>query len=169
MPIFPDAEDKPSKRDLLKVNIGPGRNCMDMLCKACYCGVMIFPGLPNTISVQQEMDPNYSLSKSTTWRNLDAIAMRCFARKEPICLTLSTIGLIVYGGVCSQTGVVCEDAVAKAFSTKRNLGSWAAVRAVPFTMQCLSNPKVRHDGNNESNTKFNKYQIIQSKNNFSCT
>ena len=62
-----------------------------------------------------------------------------------------------------------RDAVAKAFLIERNLGSWASVQAVAFTMQCLSNPKVRHDGNNKSNPEFDKYQIIQSKNNFSCT
>ena len=36
-------------------------------------------------------------------------------------------------------------------------------------MQYLSDPKVQHDGNNESNPEFNKNQIIQSKNDFSCT
>ena len=74
--------------------------------------------------------------------------MRCFVRKKLIGLTLSTIGLIVYDGVCSQTGVVCEEAAAKAFSTKRNLGSWAAVGAVPFTMQCLSDRLEHKLGNN---------------------
>ena len=169
MPLFLDVEDKSSKGVLLRFDSGPGPNCMKMLCKARYCGVMIFSGLPNASSVQQETDRNYDLFKSMTQRNLDAIAMRCFERKEPIGLSLSTIGLIVYGKVCSQTGVVCKDVVAKAFSTKRNLGSWAAVRAVPFRMQCLSDPQVRHDGNNKSDPEFNKYQIIQSKNCFSCT
>ena len=56
-------------------------------------------------------------------RNLDVIVMRCFAKKEPIKLTISTIGLIVYGRVCWQIGVVCKDAVKTAFSTERNLGN----------------------------------------------
>ena len=169
MPLFPDTEDKPGKCVLLKVDIRPGRNYMDMMCKAPYRGIMIFRGLPNATSVQQETDHNCGLFKSMTQRNLDSIVTRCFARKEPIGLTSSTIGLIVYGKVCLQTGVVCKDAVAKAFSTKRNLGNWAAVKDVPFMMQCLSDPMVCHDGNNKSNPKFDKYQIIQSKNDFSCT
>jgi hypothetical protein len=58
MPLFPDVEDKPGKCVLLKVDSGPGRNCMDILCKARYCSIMIFPGLPNVTSVEQETDHN---------------------------------------------------------------------------------------------------------------
>ena len=76
---------------------------------------------------------------------------------------ISTIGLIVYGGVYLQTGVVCEDAI------DSYLGSRAAVGTVPFTMQCLSNPNVlHHDGANKSDPKFDKYQIIQSRKRYSC-
>ena len=71
-------------------------------------------------------------------QNLDAIASRCFANKVPISLSTSTIGLIAYGGACPQTGVVCKDAVAEAFSVESNLASWAAVGAVPFTMRNAS-------------------------------
>ncbi len=78
---------------------------------------------------------------------------------EPIQLTISTIRLIVYGRVRFQTGVVCKDAVAKAFSTNRNLGSWVAVGTVPFAMQCLINPKVRHKGTNKNDHyEYFKYQ-----------
>ena len=65
----------------------------------------------------------------------------------PINLSTSTIGLIVYGGVCPQTGVVCKDAVAEAFSVESKLASWAAVGAVSFTMKCLSDDSVHHNGN----------------------
>jgi hypothetical protein len=141
-------EDKLGKRVLLKVKSGPGCTWMDLLFKACFCIPYIFPSLPNTTSEQQEMDHSYRQFKSTMWWNHDAIATCCFARKEPIQLTISIIGLIVYGRVHLQTGVVCKGTVAKAFSTKRNLGSWAAIRAVPFTMQCLSNPKVHRNSTN---------------------
>jgi hypothetical protein len=32
-PLFPDMEDVPGKHVLLKVDSGPGRNCMDLLVK----------------------------------------------------------------------------------------------------------------------------------------
>ena len=86
----------------------------------------------------------------------------------PISLSASTIGLIVFGGVCPQTGVVRKDAVEETFSVESNLTSWAAVGAVPFTMKCLSNDNVRHDGNDVNDPLYDKYQIIQSKNDYSC-
>jgi len=139
-------------------------------CEAHFHGLYIFPGLPNATSVQQTTHHDYSLFKSTMRRNLDAIATFCFVWKEPIeQLNISTIGLIVYGGVCPQTGVVCEDAVAKAFSLERCLESWVAVGTVPFIMQCLNNPNVHNDGNNEmrgtpnlTNTKSSSQKMISS-------
>jgi hypothetical protein len=143
-----DMEDKLGKHVLLKVNSRPGCNWLDLLCKAHFCVLYIFPSLPNTTSEQQEMDHNYRQFKSTMRLNHDAIATCCFVRKEPIQLTISIIGLIMYGRVCLQTGVVCKGTVANAFSTKRNLGSWAVIGAVLFTMQCWSNPKLRHNSTN---------------------
>jgi hypothetical protein len=51
----------------------------------------------------------------------------------------------------------------------RNLECWAAVGAVPLTMKCLSNNNVWHNGNNKNDPEYNKYQIIQLKNDYSCT
>jgi len=64
---------------------------------------------------------------------------------------------------------VCEDAVAEAFSVDRNLECWALVGVVPLTMKCLSDDNVRHNGNNENDPEYDKYQIIQSKNDYTCT
>ena len=86
-----------------------------------------------------------------------------------ICLSVSTFGLVIYGGVCLQTSVVCKDAVAEAFSVDRNLECWALVGAVPLTMKCLSDDNVQHNENAENDLEYNKYQIIQSKNDYSCT
>ena len=108
-------EDVPGKGALLKVDSGPGRNCMDLLVEARFHGLYIFPGLPNATAVQQETNCNYGPFKGVIRRNLDAIASRCFTRKVPISLLASTIGLIIFGGVCPQTGVVCKDAVAEHF------------------------------------------------------
>jgi hypothetical protein len=50
--------------------------------------------------VQQETDRNYGLFKGTVWSNLDLISTLCFVMKERISLSISTIGLIVYGREC---------------------------------------------------------------------
>jgi hypothetical protein len=44
---------------------------------------------------------------------------------------------------------------------------WQAGRAVPFTMKCLSDDNVHHDGNDVNDPEYGKYQIIQSKNDYS--
>ena len=124
-PLFPDMEDVSGKRVLLKVDSGPGCNCMDLLVEARFHGLYVFPGLPNATSVQQETDRNYGPFKCVIHRNLDAIASQCFAHKVSISLLASTIGLIVFGGVCPQMGVVCKDAVAETFSVESNLARWA--------------------------------------------
>ena len=118
--------------------------------------------------MQQETDRNYGLFKKVVRRNLAALATSCYAQKKPIRLSVSTFGLVIYGGVCPQTSVVCKDAVAEAFSVDRNLECWDAVGAVPLTMKCLSDDNVRHNGNDKNDPEYDKYQIIQSKNDFSC-
>ncbi len=64
---------------------------------------------------------------------------------------------------------MCNDAIAKTFSVERNLGSWAAVGAVPLTIKCLSNNNVHHNVNDKNDPQYQKYQIIQPNNDYSCT
>jgi hypothetical protein len=164
MPLYPNMEDEPGKHVLIKVDSRPGCNNLDLLSKAHFRGLYIFPGIPNATSVKQETDRNYGLFKGTCWSNLNLISLCCFVMKERTSLLMLTICLITYGGECPQTHVICQDAGEKEFRRKRNLKCWAAVRAVLFTMQCLTNKKVQRDGNDKNNPEYNKCQIIQSKN-----
>ncbi len=43
------------------------------------------------------------------------------------------------------------------------------VGAVPLTMKCLSGDNVCPNGNDENDPQYNKYHIIQSNNDYSCT
>jgi hypothetical protein len=65
------------------------------------------------------------------------IASFCFEDGTAMKLSHSTFGLIVYGGTCSLSGVVCRDAVAEGFSRTANQKAWAQVGAFPFTKKCL--------------------------------
>ncbi len=67
---------------LLKVDSGPGRNCMSLLVSCRFRGLYLFPGLPNATSVQQETDRNYGLFKKVVRRNLAALATSCYAQKS---------------------------------------------------------------------------------------
>jgi hypothetical protein len=82
VPLYPDLEDTPGKRVLLKVDSGPGRNGRDLLNKARFRGVYLFPGLPNATSVQQETDMNYGPFKSVVRSNLKKISTACFSAQK---------------------------------------------------------------------------------------
>ncbi len=73
VPLYSDLEDTPGKQVLLKVDSGPGCNGRDLLNKARFQGVYLFPGLPSATSVQQETDINYGPFKSVVCSNLKKI------------------------------------------------------------------------------------------------
>ena len=81
----------------------------------------------------------------------------------------STFGLIVYGGDCPISKVVCENAVDSMFNVKFNQHSWAEVGAVPFTMKCLENKKVEHHGMDRVDPNFDAFVDVQSQNDCSTT
>jgi hypothetical protein len=169
VPLYLDLEDTPGKRVLLKVDSGPGRNGRDLLNKARFQGVYLFPGLPNATSVQQETDTNYGPFKSVIHSNLKNIATACFSAQKSMKLGPSTFGLIVYGGVCPISKVVCENAVDRAFNVKSNQHLWAEVGAVPFTMKCLENKNVGHDGTDRDDPNSDAFADVQSQNDYSTT
>jgi hypothetical protein len=78
---------------------------------------------------------------------------------------------MVYGGVCPISKVVCENAVDRAFNVKSNQhDSWAEAGAVPFTMKCLENKKVGHNGTDRDDLKnFDAFADVQSQNDYSTT
>ena len=79
---------------------------------------------------------NYGQFKSVVRSNLKNIATASFSAKKSEKLGPSTLGLIVYGGVCLILKVVCDNAVDSAFNVKSNQHLWAEVGAIPFTMKC---------------------------------
>jgi hypothetical protein len=52
IPLFPDTEDMPGKHILLKVDSGPGCNCMSLLVSCKFRSLYLFAGLLNATSVQ---------------------------------------------------------------------------------------------------------------------
>ena len=64
LPLFPDIEDAPLKRVIVKADSGPGRMNVDMLARLRLQGLYMVPGVPNTTGVTQETDQNYGPFKS---------------------------------------------------------------------------------------------------------
>ena len=167
--LIPNVIDETGKRVCLKVDNGPGRNGRSLLLKMRFKGWYMYPGLPNATSVQQETDINYGPFKTAVRLNLKRIADACFAQRISLSLRQSTFRLIVYGGVCPDSGAVCENEMQSAFSISVNLNSWSKVGAVPFSQKCLTNPKVWHNGTDSNDPLFDAYTDIQQQNNCSTT
>ncbi len=116
----------------------------------------------------EEMNINNSLFKSVVWRNLAKIATACFAKGITMSLGTPTFGLIVYGGVCPDSGITLVNALST-FDKVLNKHSWSEVGVVPFTKKCLTNKQVPHDGTDEDDPNFDIFQDIQSHIDFSTT
>ncbi len=135
VPLYHDLEDTPGKRILLKVDSGPGCNGRELLMKCQFCGLYIYPGLPNATSVQQEMDLNYGPFKSIVCNNLKEISSASYAAELPKPLNMSMFGLIVYGHTIpvGMSTITCQNALAKTFDEASNKNSCREVGAVPHT------------------------------------
>jgi hypothetical protein len=66
--IFNDIADIPGKRICYKVDSGPGRGQIVLNAALRAQGVCIFPGVPNTTAITQEMDERYGLLKPDSTR-----------------------------------------------------------------------------------------------------
>jgi hypothetical protein len=112
---------------------------------------------------------NYGPFKSVVCSNLKNIATDSFSAQKTMKAGSSAFGLIVYGGVCPISKVVCENAVNSAFNVKSNQHSWAEVGAVSFTMKCLENKKVGHDGTDRDDPNLDAFVDVQLQNDYSTT
>ncbi len=168
MPLYPDLEDSQGKRVLLKVDSGSGRNGRDLLNKARFRGVYLL-SWPSKRHLRAAGD-GYELWSHQVCRPLQPQKHRHgrFSAKKLMKLGPSTFGLIIYGGVYPISKVVCENAVDRAFNVKSNQHLWAEVGAVPFTMKCLENKKVGHDGTDRDDPNFDAFADVQSQNDY-CT
>jgi hypothetical protein len=81
------------------------------------------------------------------------IARQAFVQKKPIPVTVSTTGLVTFGG---------NNAVAISFGAFEDFG----ILRLPFTMKCLPYSNVRRDGTDENDPEYD--EIIQSRNDFSA-
>ena len=125
--------DRLGKQVLLKVNSRLGRNGRNLMLKARFRGVYMYPGLPNATSVQQETDVSCGPFKNVVRDNLKMIALACFAKQKTMKLGQSTFGLIVHSRICPLSRITCRNAADEAFDIASNLKSWRQVKVVLFT------------------------------------
>jgi hypothetical protein len=144
LPLYPDIQDFPGSRVILKVDSGPGRLNVEMLADLRLQGMYLVPGVPNTTAVTQETDQNYGVYKTSFRDNLRKLSQCRFDLQ--MTLQVTDLPLLVFGGECPTTGVLLRDAFSDAFSIQRNLSCWKKCGAVPLTMAPLKESnKVRRE------------------------
>jgi hypothetical protein len=143
LPLFPDMEDVPGKRVLLKVDSGPGRTNLEMLATLRLQGCYLVPGVPNTTAVTQETDQNYGPFKLAYRKNIGRLSQARFEKDMAVHIT--DLPLLVFGGHCTKSGAVLTNAFQDAFSHESNLAVWEKCGAVPLTRSAMKSNKVRHE------------------------
>ena len=71
---------------------------VDLLALLRLDGFHLFPGVPNTTAVTQEMDQNYGPFKGVYARNLDKIVDGRIAQGKTTSIPAWMVGLVVFGG-----------------------------------------------------------------------
>jgi hypothetical protein len=142
LPLYPELEDRPGKRILMKVDSGPGRTNLDMLAELRLQGCYLVPGVPNTTAVTQETDQNYGPFKGAYRNNIRKITQGRFDQSKSVRIT--DLPLLVFGGICDSSAVELENAFQKAFNMEANRSAWLKCGSIPLTRLVLRSQAVRH-------------------------
>ena len=122
IPFYPNAEDLPGKRVIIKIDIVNVRLNADLLARLQLLGFVLYPGVPNTTVAAQDMDQTYSMFKNVFFKNLDQLTKLCGNQNESMSLQRWIVGILVFGGVNGVTCMVIEkNAFEIAFTTKRKI------------------------------------------------
>ena len=70
MHLWLDDCDIPRKRVMIKIDSRPGRLNPDLLAECHIHGYHLTPGVPNSITITQEIDKNYDTLNSIFWTKL---------------------------------------------------------------------------------------------------
>lgn len=124
-------------------------------------GLIILSGLPNSTSVQQEMDALYGPFKSATYDRAEYVLMEKIKKRgilrgragrgghQAVAPATNTLSLGFEDLATIVDGKADDDVsmkpFTKIFTREKILRSWAKVGFVPFTRNCLNDKKVRHE------------------------
>jgi len=72
--LFPDVADRDGRCVIVKIDSGPGRTNMELLCCLRHIGILLFPCVPNTTAVTQETDQSYGYFKTIYRSNLHKLS-----------------------------------------------------------------------------------------------
>jgi hypothetical protein len=143
---YPDCANVDGKRIFVKVDSGPGRHNKELILKCAERGVVLFPGVPNTTAVTQEMDQAFGPFKCQYRKSLALLTAHRLQSAGPSgqpTFGWKDFGFIMFGG--TEGSLELPNVWEKAFSRENMLSAWAKCGACPLTMACLDDPQVLHE------------------------
>ena len=148
MVCYPDAQDIPGKRILIKSDGGPGRDNPNYLATARLNGFLHYPGLPNG-TLFQELDQIFGAFKTKLDKNRAAIWLKRYA----LCRSKAKVGIsdmpsILFGGPVTfpdATAIVLPNAVALTLDPKHLESGCKKCGYIPATRIALDSGKLRQE------------------------
>ena len=148
MMCYPDAQDIPGKRVLIKSDGGPGRENPNYLATARLNGFLHYPGLPNG-TLFQELDQIFGAFKSKLDKNRASI----WLKRYDLCPTKAKVGIsdmpsILFGGTVSfpdATTIELPNAVALTLDPKHLESGCKKCGYIPATRIALDSGKLRQE------------------------
>ena len=131
MPLYPNVAPEFGKWVFLKCDSGPGRLNLDLLADLQSDGYILFPEVPNSTTVMQETNQNYGPFKTQYCKNLDAVVDARLKQGKLTAMAPWQVGLIVYGGTDSETGLVVKSAFNVGFLRDACRNAWDKVGSHP--------------------------------------
>jgi hypothetical protein len=168
MKLFPDAAPVRGRWVVIKCDSGPGCLNPDLLAFLRFHGFILYPGVPNTTAVTQEMDQSYGPFQSAVRTNLQLIIDEHIRINAPTSLSPWIVGLVVVGGEDQETGLIVGSAFQRGFSRALNIKAWEKVGAVPLSRKCLSSLKVRCSIGNGDDDQQALVHLIVENNTIAC-
>jgi hypothetical protein len=144
--IVTDCADISGKRIMLKVDSGPGRSDKEFLAWCRARGIIIYPGVPNTTAVSQEMDQSYGGFKTGFYVSLASLVehrLKTASASGQPHMGAADYGMLIFGGM--EGTFELPNLFERYFSIKKLKLFWEKVGAVPLTRNCLLSPQVRHE------------------------
>ncbi len=97
--LFPDSEDAPDKRVIIKVESGPGCQNMELLPSLWMIGFYLYPGVPNITAVTQEIDQNYGHFNTAFRENFEFLSLARLNHNLTLSIQPYLIGILGFGGI----------------------------------------------------------------------
>ena len=146
--LFPDMQDIPGKRVLVKSDGGPGRTHPIYLSESHLDGLVHYPGLPNG-TLFQELDQIFAYLKSLMEKNRMRIFNKLFQLdSDKTKVPMQDIGSILFGGektFSDGSKMFLQNAFEMAMDQEHLEGAQKKCGYVPANRIALESGKLRHE------------------------